>query len=508
MKDSIIVKCPDCGQWVEIPYKGGAKRFIEGFGSAYDSADKIAKKWGLNSKWRKAVATVASAMSGFTGHALIKGTIDGTFGDAYSGLCPECGHEFSIEDDKLDERDKYDYETNDNSQFFILKNRFNDDDITPDSIESVNEYIENIESYIPLEEDAVHRSDLYDILSLMYWWKDDISSAIDYVYLACEEEVGKNILSPLLQAYYMSQLTWEDKSMQAKYHYQNLVPLLNYKRTEGYLLPFHEYEEAFETCKESYVNNFLSIPPEQRRFLVFSDKFDVFPEQFFVLPIDMIPRNLDIRGNYGVIRENELYIIHPYKPNTYFLVRDYAIGLFRDKVLEFKDIMLSLGAKTLSFSDIQESERNSKRQKSRSVEAGGSLDGKGSIQGNIDDNTTEEQQRKLYDEMKDDGEYALTPSYPALPNRLVWYPHEEKWQMEVKHRLDGRTIKAKYTLSLNSSETISKSKQADIKAGLEALIGEININSSFNEDTFNSMSLLHSWKCSVEFYPLSEYNKE
>ena len=515
MKESIIVRCPECGQWVEIPYSGAGSRFLEGLGAAYDVGENVAKKIGLSSKMQKLFGTAASFAGGATGVAWAKAAIDGAFGDAYNGSCPQCGHELSYDNDSFDETGEYnefieeaEQEERENSLSYMLKSRFHDDDIIPENIETIDAYIKDLEGAVESEEDAALRSDLYDILSLMYWWKDDVTTAADYIDKACEEEVDENILSPLLRAYYLSELEWEDKSKQAKIHYDELSPLINYKyRKSGYLIPLESYEKAFERCKISYVNNFLSIPPEERRFIVFSDKFDVFPEDsFYVLPLNMVPKNLSIQGDP---EENELYIRHPYRSNKYFLASDYSMGIFKDKLREFKKIMVNLGAKKISLVDTYDTRRTNKSDDKIDGKIIGNLAGKGSAHLNAEHQGLSEQEQQVLYEVKVLGEFPLMSSnYPEVPKDVVWLEHDDDWKDEVTFRLENGREKATYSLTLNKSMIVSKHTQKKIEAGLKTLVGEVEAEGYMEHNIFDSTNMMHSMEFSVEFYPLSAYQKE
>ena len=131
MKESIIVRCPECGQWVEIPYSGAGSRALESFGHAYEVGERFAKGMGLSSKMQKALGTLTSFAGGATGVTYAKAAFEGAFGDAYNGSCPSCGHELSYDDDSFDETDQYnifceevEQEERENSLSYKLKSRF------------------------------------------------------------------------------------------------------------------------------------------------------------------------------------------------------------------------------------------------------------------------------------------------------------------------------------------------------------------------------------------------
>ena len=512
MKESITVRCPECGQWVRIPYTGAGDRALESFGRAYEIGENFAKGMGLSSKMQKALGAITSFAGGATGVTYAKAAFDGAFGDAYNGSCPNCGHEFSYDNDSFDEIDEYnefleelEQEEREDSLSYMLISRFHDDDIIPENTEAIDEYIKNLEIAVESEEDAKLRSDLYDILSLMYYWKGENEIALEYSDKACAEPLKENEFSPLLRAYYISKLDYIEEE-QVKIHYDNLSDIIRYKiLDDGYLLSKDAYREAFERSKQIYVDGFLSIPPAERRFIVLSDKFDTFSDNFYVLPFDKLPKGLLIDGDP---EENELYIRHPYKANKYILAKNYAISIFRDKAYEFKDIMVKLGAKEFFFTDTSESINSSESSKHFEAGANVSIAGKGGGSINGDYNTMEREQRKAFNQIKEHTKYNLTVIYPYVPEDTVWYPHEEKWQREVEDRLDGRTSVGDYVITLNESVSVSQKKQLKINADLKMLAGEGNANFGYESNIAKDLEMLHTWKCHVEFYPISMYSKD
>lgn len=512
MKDTIIVRCPSCGQWVAIKRKSFSDKandsIMESAEKSYSYGADFVEGLGFGKTMQNIAGTFTSLIAGATNIPTAKMVLRGVFEDAFHGFCPKCNYELSFDDDSVDETEdynKYIKEENnrENSPSVMLKKRFFDPDIIPENAKVIDDYIEDLKEVVATEEDAVLRSDLYDILSLMYWWKDDDSAAYDYVKKACDEPLENNDLSHKLLAYYIANTSFEVDNAQT--HYKNLKTLNEYQSYDGYLLNKEAYANAFELSKQSYVHDFLSIPAKDRRFVVFSEKFDVFPESFYVLPLHMIPDELIIDGEF---EENELYIRHPFRDNKYILAKNYAMSIFRDKAYEFKDIMVKLGAKEFFF--IDKSERNSSSKTDKHVETGVKANvtvGKGSGGINGEFNTTENQQRKFFNEISEVTKYALTDEYPYVPNDVIWYPHDGRWQKEVENRLDGRTTEGDYTITLNESVSVSSKKQIKINADLKLLIGGSEANVGYESNVSKDLEMMHSWQCHVEFYPMEEYKK-
>ena len=55
---------------------------------------------------------------------------------------------------------------------------------------------------------------------------------------------------------------------------------------------------------------------------------------------------------------------------------------------------------------------------------------------------------------------------------------------------------------------MSQKKQVKINTDLKLLVGEGNANVGYESNISNDLEMLHTWKCHVEFYPLSMYSKE
>ncbi len=515
MKESITVRCPVCGQWVEIPYLNAINRMAVGTVETFSKSQEVFA--GIKNK---KIKKVAEGISGYvtiaSGIPLLKGAYDAMLCSPYEGTCPKCGYEFSYDDDSEDQSEEYDKfeadliekENRENLSFLLVERA---KDIDPDNDEEMLDFIEDINSRLNVEQDNSLRAKLYGASAYIHWLLGKDDKVIDLVSMATNEaNSDSDICSAVAESFvYLNQIRIEsgDEDI-SKELYAGLPYLLNYKEQDKWqIVSEYEYNDAFQKSKVAYLDHFLAIPPTERRVIVFSHEFNKFPEQFFVLPLDVMPKGLKIYRNEPP-QENEIYIMHPYKPYVYFRAKDYAIGLFRDKIDEFKRIMVSLGAKKVSFSDVRESLNEDKENTNISASAKASVAGKGSGNLSIEHRRALEQERGLYDEIAEDGEYRKTDIYPSLPDNLVWYPRDDEWQTEVDLRLKGHTEKKTWTISLNTNEVINKKKQTDIKAGLKVLVGSGEAECSIDEEIFSSIKQQHSWKCTVEFYPLSEYTKK
>jgi len=425
--------------------------------------------------------------------------------------CPECGKEFEVDDIEFSDEivsaaEEADAMSNDIAYSYAVR-QFDDIDLNSTSDEEIGAYIEMFEDTLSnYNFKPEYRSKLLDMLSFLNWVINREDKAFEYVNESINEG-GNEINSVMLACYYASQSEL-DVFDDARQLYNCLNGLSLFRQCpNGYLLAQDVYKDAFEKCKISYVNNFLSIPPEERRFIVFSDKFDVFPEDsFYVLPLNMVPKNLSIQGDP---EENELYIRHPYRSNKYFLASDYSMGIFKDKLREFKKIMVNLGAKKISLVDTYDTRRTNKLDDKIDGKIKGNLAGKGSAHLNAEHQGLSEQEQQVLYEVKVLGEFPLMSSnYPEVPKDVVWLEHDDDWKDEVSYRLENGTERAKYSLTMNKSITVSKHTQNRIEAGLKTLVGEVEAEGYMEHNIFDSTNMMHSMEFSVEFYPLSAYQKE
>lgn len=292
--------------------------------------------------------------------------------------------------------------------------------------------------------------------------------------------------------------------------YQTMKKLINYKDIDdkdsfAYIV-VPQFAERFDTLTQNYVNRFVEIPVNYRRFLVVDDELRFLPESFVVLPNNLIPR--DIRFPSGHPRTQELYVVHPHKHNEYIPYNDYQLSLFSDELREFSWVMECLGAKSISFRETQLEETNYDRTRNARTEASTEF-GAGAYSGSVSykRGSASNIYKKLTSELMEAKEYCITPDTPPfIPQDVVWYRHRSEWHRNCESRKAGRLSKASFQLSTSSISATSTQEKKKIEADLKILLFKANGCHEQDEQISLRSEENHTWSVDVEFYPLNEYN--
>ena len=253
---------------------------------------------------------------------------------------------------------------------------------------------------------------------------------------------------------------------------------------------------------------FLALPYLQRKHLFICDELGLLPSSFKVLSKHSLP--LDIVFPTGHPIENTLYVCHPYRQNSYIPYDTYEIELLRDEIREFKRIMKKLGAKHIDYRDTFKRDVKKSDSKQHLFEGrGDSL--KYSAQGSYEKDQQSKMEKIIQSEFEESWDGLLTKERPKLPDTdsLVWYHHRDDWKEECESRLEGRTIRYSFTISVYSSEMTSEQEREHINADLKVL-HSASANGSYKSSKSLSLKKQNEmmWKVNVDFYPLSEYDSD
>lgn len=484
----MIQKCPNCGEWVSAE----ATKVSGAIGGAVRGA---------------AIGSIIPGVGTFMG-GVIGGAIGSSAGETvqWDFTCPECGFSWICDDVSEDESDEFHAEQDLEQK---LKDLCNYTTVLDDaSAEKINEYIGEIQELLSYEiiNDGSHdafKSMLCDALAFSQLIQGDQESALSTINhsLAMFPE-DRTSLAIKGMIYGIDENPWVD--------YLVMKYLVNYKDIDYDKnlthFSYDMFNDRFEELEKEYVDHFLEIPVINRKFLVVDDDLRVLPESFVVLPIDNLPNNICFPSGHP--RVQELYVVHPYKPNEYIPYNDYQLSLFRDELHEFSWIMECLGAKSISFKETQLEEKITDKKGNTSIKGGASVD-KGIYRGNISYENEREncEYEKLSRELMEEREYYITPNtLPYIPDDLVWYPHRPEWHRNCESRKLGRLAKASFQLSTSSISATNAQEKKKIEADLKILLLKANGEKDDDEKVSLRSEENHTWSVSVEFFPPSEYN--
>ena len=213
----------------------------------------------------------------------------------------------------------------------------------------------------------------------------------------------------------------------------------------------------------------------------------------------------DITFPNGHPRCNELYIAHPFKTNYYIPFIDSEYTLFIEKIEEFSYIMECLGATEINYTTIHGKSVKEISEYKRNIQA--NVDYKiQNINANYSTSTNKDSSSSSNYEFESSKK--LNPSMkPFLPDNLLWYPKEERWQNIVNQRLKGNLLELRQKISTSETKCISQNETSDIKLSYNNLMLKASVNYQEAEDkTFDSKEDTE-WEIKVIFKPIGEQNE-
>lgn len=483
----MIQKCPNCGNWCEAEAESSG-----GTGGAMGGAAVGAAA----GSFLPGIGTVLGGIVGGVAGALMSDS------DEWNFTCPECGHSWTVEYEELDETDDYNNECAWKNHIHELVGETSS--LCNASNKQKTEHIKELQSELSgsdIDSYPIVKGVLYDAL------------AYSQLVLLKDSNAALNTIKQSLNLFPEDPTSLAIQGMISGVskkpldNYIAMQSLVNYKNIqEGAISHFTpaQFGDRFCQLATSYSDNFLSIPINNRRYLVIDDELRYLPGSFVVLQQDMVPR--DISFPSGHPRSKELYVVHPYKPNVYIPFNEYQLSLFRDELKEFSWIMECLGAKSISFHETQSDE--AKRDSNYSTKTQGDAEYTGySAKGSYDRGEIISEYKKLSSELKEAKEFCITPNTPPyIPNDVFWYQHRPDWHRNCESRKVGRLAKASFNLSTNSITTTSEQERKNIEADLKILLFKANGSHEQEEQVSLHREENHTWSVDVEFYPLEEYN--
>ena len=492
MAKTIINKCPNCGTWCEAEAKGLLGKMVSGWFNSVEKSSKVGEKLlgGIG-------GFAGSAVGTYTG--IVNGAWQALVGDKFQFECPNCGAKWSTDDEIDDERELYNMEC----EVMGLLDSFGA--TCRQGKNGLETYVRKIQALLGDGRNSdLTRIYLKDMLAATYSELGDREKALESVNESLK--ISKDSpLSLAIKGYVIGEGRNCHDALAA------MVSLINYKKfvdnEQPHLYTESQYHDRFMSIQNRYTSDFLSIHPEQRRFLYLiegnlDDKLNQLPETVRLMPITQRPTEMEI---IGMPQDNVLYICHPYKPNCYIPANEYQLELLRDELHEFCHIMECLGAKQISLSDTHTNQHEESHNNSTNISGGGSYDGY-SGSASVGKQTNDALDSMIQRELSERHEFLCSKEYPpCLPPDIVWYNHRQEWQRKVKSRLEGRLIKDKYTIATSDSETIIGAKKLAIEAEVNALGALLNAAYDGSSDFTIKQTETYSQEVEVVFWPLDEY---
>ena len=240
-------------------------------------------------------------------------------------------------------------------------------------------------------------------------------------------------------------------------HYENL----------GYKKGVHaKKEEVYYSFKKG----FLDIPYSDRKFIfIGEDIYATASSEVVVLKEKNLPTAIRFPEGHPLI--NQVYVCHPHNQNFYFPLRSYNETLFLERINEFSHLTQCLGAIHLDISIPKSKTTDQNKISKKSLEA------------------------DLSAKIATQQDFKPTKA-PYVPNDLVWYPSELKWQKLAEQINGGRIKTHKELISSLQHEIISAQELTKIKAELKLLLPKAGVK--YNSKNIGNKSAFEMLECVVK----------
>ena len=500
----MIQRCPECDQWCEVEKQGVLDKASRGFDSAAVGGASMGASIGrslFGKTGEKYGAILGGGAVGGSGLGFLNAASESLFGADYHFVCPNCGHEWETDnpdDDQTEDYNAWLAEQERNSLVAELRDKY--PSLIYATRQEKQDYVKELRHELGDESNTdAQKATLYDTIAAAYQLIGERNSALQAVNasLALFEDDNTRVLKGIIMG----------QGRNAQDTYAAMQEVIHYKsqeRAESPFLSTPQIEEEFSMLQSSFSQNFLSLPLQQRKHLVICDELIYLPQSFRVLPIAEIPTDVKFPAGHPV--SNTLYVCHPYRTDYYIPYESYEIEILRDEIEEFRRIMDHLGAKHIDYSDIFENGEQSSTQQKRDIHGGGNYAGQYSVHGSYESEDSSEITRKLRNALEGSEDFLLAGK-PTLPPDTVWYSHRKEWQNKCESRLASRLVHSEFTISTSSSEMTTESERKKIEADLKILLASVEGGTEGSKSYMLKKEKERTWKVNVEFYPLSDYDK-
>lgn len=203
---------------------------------------------------------------------------------------------------------------------------------------------------------------------------------------------------------------------------------------------------------------------------------------------------------------NELYIGHPYNPNIYVPYSESEDIFFQDKIDELIYLLQCLGAEEIEITSIKG--KSVSELENRSGKVSGHVDtltfeGSGSYAKDSKRNQNIDAQLQRSFKIKCD-----PMKYPYIPEGLIWYGEQTRWQRMVEGRLNGNRLEYSESISSTDTRFVSNTEKKDIKAAAERLWIQVDGSAESNLETQFKEHTETQWRVDVRFRSLRDFTDE
>jgi hypothetical protein len=305
--------------------------------------------------------------------------------------------------------------------------------------------------------------------------------------------------------------------------YQELLPLKIdiYKNSNNFYRVAELHQELKNSSRENvdtlslcnrekqqnynnYLKHFKELPLRERNIITVSNTDKLFKsEHITLLNINQLP---EVQFPMSHPKNNQTYIAHPYKTDSYLPIENYDYELLNDRLNEFFYFLQCLGATSITFETIEEESKEENNHSNTKVEA---EVGRKKIGAKGDAEYDSVMNSSLRNYLKMERTQTFNPTKrPYIPNDLVWYPNEFTWQRLAQQRLNGNFLSHNEILSSSQTQTLSSSEIMDVNAELKMLFTSVKTSVHYQGEKDIKQNKDFSCRISVEFKPMEDFPEE
>lgn len=305
--------------------------------------------------------------------------------------------------------------------------------------------------------------------------------------------------------------------------YQELLPLKIdiYKNSNNFYRVAELHQELKDFSRENvdtlslcnrekqqnynnYLKHFKELPLRERNIITVSNTDKLFKsEHITLLNINQLP---EVQFPMSHPKNNQTYIAHPYKTDSYLPIENYDYELLNDRLNEFFYFLQCLGATSITFETIKEESKEENTHSNTRVD----IEGKAKVtEAKVGVGYENAMNSSLRNYLKMERTQTFNPTKrPYIPNDLVWYPNEFTWQRLAQQRLNGNFLSHNEVLSSSQTQTLSSSEIVDVNAELKMLFTSVKADIHYQGEKDIKQNKDFSCRISVEFKPMEDFPEE
>jgi len=283
---------------------------------------------------------------------------------------------------------------------------------------------------------------------------------------------------------------------------------------KGDLEAFSKYNKEKEESYRKYIDYFKKLPLRERNIITISDTEKLFrSDHITLLNINQLPA---INFPMSRPKVNQTYIAHPYKTDSYLPIESYDYELLYDRMDEFCYILRCLGATSITIETIKKENKEDIKKLNVAVNVGGSKElvedednKKGNIGGEIGVRYKRAANTSLSKYIGLERVQTFNPKRrPYIPNNLIWFPHELRWQHLAQQRLEGGILTYIESVSSSDNQLLKEEEMVDVNAELKMLLLSIKAGVQYEKNIELQQNEEFSFSIKIEFKPMEEFPEE